>query len=76
MKISKIEKKDGIYYVTLIPNFFERIFNFKEKVEKYKETGMTYTFGGGTVYIKDDGTKTSNGDKVGEAIDKWNRAWN
>ena len=36
MKINKIEKKDGIYFVTKTPNFIQRIFGIKERIERYR----------------------------------------
>jgi hypothetical protein len=35
MKIKKIEKKEGVYFVTFSPNVFQKLFGIKEKVERY-----------------------------------------
>jgi hypothetical protein len=78
MKINKIQRKAneyGIYEVTLTPNWLERIFNFKEKVNQYKDTGSTYTFGGGTVYVDRKGRRLDNGHWIAEAIDRYRKSW-
>ena len=71
MKVTKIEKNDNIYHVTLTPNWFEKLFGIKEKVNRFKEKGTSYVFGGGNVYIRSDGKETKNGSKIGKAIDRW-----
>ncbi len=74
MKVIKIEEIDNIYHVTLKRNWLERLFGFKpEEVIRYKMTFSTYVFGGGTIYLKEDGERTGNGDYVAEEIDKWRR---
>jgi hypothetical protein len=76
MKITKIEKdkdKYNIYCVTLAPNFIEKFFGVKERVEKFKDTGSEYWSGGGIVYVNQDGEHLGNGSSIGEAIDKWRR---
>lgn len=75
MNISKIEKIDFAYHVTLTPNWFEKLFGRKEKIMKFKDSGSEYMFGGGTIYTREDGERTSNGSKIGVAIDKWRRAF-
>lgn len=72
MKITKIEyKADCLYHVTFEPNFLENIFGVKSKVVKYRNTGDTYTFGGGSVSIREDGVKLTNHNWVMEALDKF-----
>jgi hypothetical protein len=44
MKISKIEKKDGIYFVTETPNFIQRLFGVKEKIERYRHNGEVFHY--------------------------------
>jgi len=73
MKISKIEKIDYQYRVTLSPNWLERLFGVKEKVWTFRDSGSTYTFGGGTCYTRSDGKQTGNGSWIAEAIDIWRR---
>lgn len=77
MKITKIEKEEGrysgTYLVTLTPYLIERFFGIKERVEKYKDTDSTYTFGGGHIYVNQEGDSTKNGSYIGESIDKWRR---
>ena len=64
-----------IYKVTFTPNWLEKLFGFKEVVKEYKKTSSTYSFGGGSVYIDKSGNKLSNGNWIGEAIDKFNNQW-
>ena len=73
MRISKIETKDFIYHVTFEPNWIEGIFGVKPKTERYRASDSRYVFGGGTVYIREDGEKCGNHSYVGDAIDKWRR---
>lgn len=76
MKITKIvDVKDNYrdYEVTFAPNWFEKLLGYKEKTKKYRNTGDEYTFGGGKVYIKEDGSILSNGNWIGEAIDNFRR---
>jgi len=78
MKINKIKRKEdnyGIYEVTLVPNWLERIFNVQEKIKEYKDTGSTYTFGGGAVYVDRQGRRLDNGHWIAEAIDRYRKAW-
>lgn len=56
MKITKIEKKDDIIYVTKTPNIIQKIFGYKNKVEKYKYTGMIYNNTNDKVFINEKGT--------------------
>ena len=42
MKISKIEEKDGLYYVTKTPNFIQKLFGMKEVTERYKWDGEVF----------------------------------
>lgn len=73
MKVTKIEENSGIYLVTLTPNFIEKLFGKKEKVDRFRMSDSTYMFGGGAIYIRQDGERTGNGSYIGEAIDKWRR---
>lgn len=79
MKIIKIEKEINIYSVTREPNFIERLFGVKQRVDKYKSTGDTYSFGGGRVYIDQKGRRLGNtlgyGSSTREAIDCWRRSF-
>ena len=73
MKITKIEKIDRIYHVTMEPGFFGRLFGAKTKIERFKDSGYEFTFGGGTVYIREDGEHLGNYTNIGTSIDKWKR---
>jgi len=78
MKVTKIEtEKDkyGVYLVTLTPNFIEKLFGFKERVDRFRMSDSTFVFGGGAIYTRQDGIQTGNGSYIGEAIDKWRRAF-
>lgn len=77
MKITKIEQEGNIYTVTFTPNWWERLFGYKEKSNKYKDTYLTYTYGGGHVYVNQEGKELSNthgyGSDIRRAIDNWRR---
>lgn len=73
MRISKIENVNYVYEVTFTPYFIERIFGVKPKTKKYKDTGNTYTFGSGHVYVDQNGSLLGNGNHIGDAIDKYRR---
>ncbi len=75
MKIKEITNDAGVYNVTLVPNWLEKIFNIKEKTVKYKDSGNSYVLGGGSIYTRQDGTRTSNGEWIAEEIDKWRRSF-
>jgi len=78
MKVSNIKREEeysNIYVVTLVPNWFEKLFGVKEKTKRYKDTGSIYRFGGGNVYINEKGEKLGNGSKIGNVIDKWRNAF-
>jgi len=75
MKITNIERDGNIYTLTFEPNFIERLFNIKKKIKRYKDTLSTYTFGGGHVYVDEDGRDLGNnfgyGSNIREKIDRW-----
>jgi hypothetical protein len=79
MKITKIEreidKSTFIYNVTFEPNWFERLFSKQTEERRYQDTGKHYKYGGGTVYIKQNGEYLDNGDNIGEAIDNFRRSF-
>ena len=64
---------DTIYHVTIEPGFIAKLFGAKTRVERFKNGGSTFMFGGGTVYVAEDGSDLSNGSKIGKAIDKWKK---
>lgn len=71
MKIANITNDGRVYTVELVPNWFEKLFGVKPKNVRYRETMSTFTYGGGNVYIREDGKRTENGDEITEAIDRW-----
>jgi len=73
MKITKIEKEKITFTVTLTPNWLEKIFGYKEKTKRFKETWSTFNLGGGNVYINEKGEKLNNGDYIGVNLDNWLR---
>jgi hypothetical protein len=73
MKIDKIKYKNKIYFVTLSPNWFEKLFNVKQKIKRYKDSGRSYMCGGQTIYIKSNGKDVQNGDWISEKIDEWRK---
>jgi hypothetical protein len=76
VKIDKIERDGFVYTVTLTPNFIERIFNVKPRVEQFKRTHNTYEYGGGNIYVDKNGRKLGNqmgyGHEMRESLDRWN----
>ena len=79
MKIIKIESSGDIYKVTKTPNFIERLLGKKERVDKYRATGRTYSCGGGYVYVDQTGKQLGNidgwGSDIREAIDRWRNSF-
>lgn len=73
MKVTNIEQKGWVYYVTLTPNRIERCFGVKQTTEEFKGTDSYYTSGGGNIYVDKNGEQTGNGDYIAEEIDKWRR---
>lgn len=71
MKIANITNEGLIYTVELVPNWFEKLFGVKPKSVRYRQTFSTFEYGGGNVYIREDGYRTKNGDSITEAIDRW-----
>lgn len=75
MKIVNIEKDGIIYTVTFKPNWLEYIFGIKNKIKKYKDTGRIYSFGGGHVYVDQEGRELGNefgyGCNIRYKIDMW-----
>lgn len=73
MKIEKIESNGWRYDVTLVPNWFEKQLGVPTEVRRYKASSRTYTYGGGAIYICEDGGELENGNWIAVAIDKWRR---
>lgn len=70
MKITNIEEEYfNIYIVTFKPNWFEKLLGYKEKVKRYKKTWSTYVFGGGNVYLNEEGYRLGNGNWIGRKLD-------
>ena len=77
MKIKEIKRNENhysFYTVTFTPKWIEKLFGVEEKQKEYKATGDNYVFGGNE-YITKNGKSLRCGHWVGEAIDKWRRAW-
>lgn len=78
MKIKNIEKeKDShnIYVVTLEPSWLGKLFGKKREQLRIKDTGNTFTYGGGSVYLLQNGMELLNHSKIGTAVDQWKRQW-
>lgn len=71
MKIVKIERPD-YFKVTFRSNWIERLFRYKKTFTKnyFKVTG-SYIFGGGGIYIDEDGRELGNGNWIGKELDQW-----
>jgi len=76
MKISKIEKKDGLYYVTKTPNFIQKLFGMKENVERYKCNGEVFHyFNQVKVFYKSTGEIVSWSDKMCNVLNNYDRSF-
>lgn len=76
MKITKIEKKEGIFYVTQTPNFFQRLFGVKEKTEKYKWKGEVFKhFDHIKVFYKSNGEILSFTNKICKALNNYEQTF-
>ena len=76
MKIVKIESKDGIFYVTKRPNFLEKIFGKKEKVERYRTNNdVFHYFNHVTVFYKEDGSIVSISNKMCDVLNNYLRSF-
>lgn len=75
MKVINIKYTDGAYFVTLSPNWLERLFGVKEKLVMLRGTLKEYVFSGQRIYRYQDGTETRNGCHIAREIDKFNRKW-
>lgn len=73
MKVTKIETEEGVYKVTLSPNFIERIFFVKQRTVLVKPTGRTYSISGGKVYVDHEGDILGSFSYIGNEIDRWER---
>lgn len=78
MKVTNIEKESysyDIYRVTLTPKPLGKLLGKKEKTIRIKQTCNYYRFGGGYVYLYEDGSEVGNGNYIGKALDQWQRSW-
>ena len=75
MRIKKIEEIGYRYHVFLEPNWIESLFGVRPKIQIFRDSGRRYTFGGGGIYIRQDGEQTGNGSYIGEALDKKRRSF-
>ena len=75
MKIS-IEVKDNIYYVTKNPNFFQKLFGCKEKVERYKTNGdVFHYFDHIKVFYRSDGELLLAWDKMSKILNNYTNSF-
>lgn len=76
MKISNIEKKEGLYYVTKTPNFIQRLFGVKEVTERYKWNGEVFHyFDHIKVFYKSDGEILGWSDKMCKVLNNYERSF-
>ena len=76
MKISKIEEKDGLYYVTKTPNFIQKLFGMKEVTERYKCNGEVFHyFDHLKVFYKSTGEIVSIHDKMCKVLNNYSRSF-
>lgn len=76
MKISKIEKKDGVYFVTKTPNLIQKLFGFKEVIERYKHNGEVFHyFDNIKVFYKSTGEIVSWSDKMCKVLNNYERSF-
>ena len=76
MKIREIKnEKLMVYTVTFTPNWLEKLFGVKEKTEEFLQTWSTFSFGGGAVYRRKDGSELGCNSWIGEELDKFRRKW-
>jgi hypothetical protein len=76
MKISKIEKKDGVYLVTKTPNLIQRLFGIKDKIERYKHKGEVFHyFDHVKVFYNSTGEIVSWSDKMCKVLNDYERSF-
>lgn len=74
MKISKIEKKEGIYFVTKTPNFIQKLFCIKQKIERYKTNGEVFlNFDHIKVFYKSNGEILRWNNKICKILNNFDR---
>lgn len=72
MRITNVAlAKPNVYQVTFSPNWLECLLNYGPKKKLYFETGATFTFGGGSVFVDQEGNKVDNGHRIQVAIDRF-----
>ena len=74
MKVSKIEKKDNLYYVTKSPNFIQKLFGIKEVIELYRCKGdVFYYFDHIKVFYKSTGEIVNWDDNMCTILNNFDR---
>lgn len=74
MKVSKIQKKDNLYYVTKSPNFIQKLFGMKEVIELYRCNGdVFYHFDHIKVFYKSTGEIVSWLDEMCTILNNFDR---
>lgn len=63
--------KPDVYQVTWQPNWFECLLNYGPKKRLFFNTGATYVFGGGSIFVDEDGDGVSNGHPIQVSIDRF-----
>lgn len=74
MKITKIEDLErGYVAVTFTPGWFGKLFGRKEKKIQYRQNGYYFQFGGGDVWVSEQGDKVTNMSTLHDALEKHRR---
>lgn len=76
MKINKVEKREGIFYVTKTPNFIERLFGMKEVIERYRWNNEVFmNFNDMKVFYRSDGKMVRHSDKMCEILNNYEHSF-
>jgi hypothetical protein len=76
MRVTKVEHKDGIYFVTKTPNLIERLFGVKEEIERYRTDGEAFHyFNHLKAFYKSTGEMLSPTDKMTDILNNYLRSF-
>lgn len=76
MKITKIEKINGIHHVTKEPNWLQKLFGVKTKVERYKTKGEVFHyFTQFNVFYRSDGSIVSPTDNMCKVLNNFENSF-
>lgn len=73
MKIEGILQRDDYFYVTFVPNWFEKyVLGLAKEVEIYRQVG-TFALTNESMYVNGEGRKLGVFSTTGEAINRFKR---